>query len=336
MYLEIEMVSYYNSLSMFPPHHQSRAAPGVAGSGPTPPLGYHGYPHPSYQPYAAASGAPGTPDQNANLHLYAASAAAAQFDFVNNAANAGGGTGPPNVGVGGWPHNTSAASWSASSFCRSSYDWDPPAANTTGQPGNQSPDLATSETSTTNAFTPTSPPSPSHQPSGGFNQQHLTALGSNRSPTASPEQFNSSSSDQLSAYKNLDGLPTYKQEPISSSNNHADFILPHGGHHHHALGSGLGGPHTPTHHHPGLDQSADLADDCEDGPDSPGSSISPSRPGPARSPYEWMKKPSFHSPTRSSDPNGKCLKDGCPSKSRLENAFKIYNFPFFRQINMIS
>ncbi len=319
MYLEIEMVSYYNSLSMFPPHHQSRAAPGVTGSGATPPLGYHGYPHPSYQPYAGASGAPGTPDQNANLHLYAASAAAAQFDFVNNAANAGGANGPPNVGIGGWPnaHNPSAAaSWSASSFCRSSYDWEPPSANAAGQPGNQSPDLATSETSTTNAFTPTSPPSPSHQPAGGFNQQQLTALGSNRSPTASPEQFNSSSSDQLSAYKNLDGPPAYKQEPISSSTNPADYILPTphgvGQHHHHGLGLG-GGHQTPTHHHPGLDQSADLADDCDDdGPDSPGSSISPSRPGPARSPYEWMKKPSFHSPTRSSDPNGKCLKDGCP------------------------
>jgi hypothetical protein len=32
---------------------------------------------------------------------------------------------------------------------------------------------------------------------------------------------------------------------------------------------------------------------------------SSSRPGPARSPYEWMKKPAYQSPNSSADPNGR-------------------------------
>ena len=49
--------------------------------------------------------------------------------------------------------------------------------------------------------------------------------------------------------------------------------------------------------------SSDLNDDCP----SPGSPAS--RPGPARSPYEWMKKPAYPSPGSQSDPNGEFLGD---------------------------
>ena len=106
------MVSYYsNCLSMFPPHHQSRSAPpgGTTAPGSAPgPLGYPGYHH-SYQPGGAgypSSVAATTPDQNSNLHLYSA-AAAAQFDFTNS----------QQTGVGsaaaGWPANHTP-SWSPS------------------------------------------------------------------------------------------------------------------------------------------------------------------------------------------------------------------------------
>jgi hypothetical protein len=38
---------------------------------------------------------------------------------------------------------------------------------------------------------------------------------------------------------------------------------------------------------------------------SPDGSLPSSRPGPARSPYEWMKKPAYQSPNSSADPNGR-------------------------------
>ena len=45
----------------------------------------------------------------------------------------------------------------------------------------------------------------------------------------------------------------------------------------------------------------DLSEDCP----SP-ASLTSSRPQPARSPYEWMKKPAYPSPPANHDPNGKC------------------------------
>ena len=51
-------------------------------------------------------------------------------------------------------------------------------------------------------------------------------------------------------------------------------------------------------------------DEEEEGGDccpSPEGSLTPSRPGPARSPYEWMKKPAYQSPNSSADPNGKAM-----------------------------
>ena len=275
------MVStYYNTLSMFPPQHKSCGAPAVTGSEPTPPqhqscgapvvtgsapnppLSYAGY-HPSYQPYASGAQNQG---HNSNLHLYA-TAAAAQFDIAS-------GGGPPNVGVGGCPHNPEA-SWSPS-FCRSSggstYDWEAPGGE--GQPGNQSSDLASSETSTGNGFTPTTSPPP---PAANFNPAvgvANSALGqhhnyTNWSPTASPEHFGNSS-DPISGYKGLEAQ-VYKQEPICTSTSTpatSDFILPHnnpGGVGNHSTSAGH---HTPLHH-PSLNQSANLADDCG-GPDPTG------------------------------------------------------------------
>ena len=61
----------------------------------------------------------------------------------------------------------------------------------------------------------------------------------------------------------------------------------------------------------------DLSEDCP----SPGS-LTSSRPQPARSPYEWMKKPAYPSPPSNNDPNGEFRHDVMilaePTKSLMD------------------
>ena len=97
------------------------------------------------------------------------------------------------------------------------------------------------------------------------------ALPSPTSPSSYPRPEGSQSPEPSTDYHYkpaLSPLPHYKAEPTSTSE----------------LGQGL---HT-----------GELSEDC------PSPSSACSRPQPARSPYEWMKKPAYPSPTPNSDPNG--------------------------------
>ena len=145
------MVSYYNSLAMFP--HQSRPAPPPGNASTTlyPSAAYH---H-AYNNY------PATPtDQNSNLQLYTG---VPQFDFAAH------GTTPSAPAA--WPHQPWSTSFPAS--CRSTYDW---AESTHLPPPNQSP-----EARPTSEGGVTSPASPSYTSAGGQE-------GGQRSPAPS-DQF---------------------------------------------------------------------------------------------------------------------------------------------------
>ena len=86
--------------------------------------------------------------------------------------------------------------------------------------------------------------------------------------------------------------------------------------------------------------SSDLNDDCP----SPGSPAS--RPGPARSPYEWMKKPAYPSPGGQADPNGEFLGDTFRQNKVWEAClvytvkggilkFKKFNFTFYSWLELV-
>lgn len=257
------MVSYYNSLAMFP-HQTSRAGPPSAGSGNPATSLYHGYGHhAAYNNYPPPAGA--TADQNSNLQLYGMS----QFDFSQAASAAA-------VTPSAWTAAGHASAWGSHfpppASCRSAYDWENASSTATPTSTTILPPPSPEITPTSASGLNTSPGSPN----GGGPPPFIADGG--RSPGA-PASFHEAStpSSQQQQYNAPPTPPQYKLEPPSSS-------------------SELGLAPPP----PAGSMGSDLHDDCP----SP-SSLPPSRPGPARSPYEWMKKPAYQSPTSLNDPNGK-------------------------------
>ena len=229
------MVSYYNSLAMFP--QPSRPGPPPANSSL-----YSSYTH-AYNQYASH-------DQNSNLQLYAGFS--------------------PEFG-----HST--PSWSPHTWsqfpgsCRNYSDWVDPA----------HPPPTT---------TPTSASEPGlHSPNSPSGAQFTGAGGRQESGSQSPSASDYSAPPLSSQYKpSLSPAPApilqhYKTEPPSST---SDLGLPT------SPSVSAGAP-------PNISIGSSLDDDC------PSPSPLSSRPQPARSPFEWMKKPSHPSPPSSSDPNGK-------------------------------
>lgn len=241
------MVSYYNSLAMFP----QTSRPGQPSTNPS--SLYSSYPHPAYNQYGH--------DQNSNLQLYSAAAAA----------------GFPSE-FGGTPPSWAPHSWSQfPSSCRN-YDWgvEPP-----------HPPPTTTPTSDSAAPPLHSPHSPG--PFTGTRQD----TGGSQSPAPSDYTVPGSLINSTSHYKpSLSPSPAsagapliqqYKQEPPCST---SDLGLP-------------SSPSVSAGAPPNISIGSSLEDDC------PSPSPLGSRPGPARSPFEWMKKASHPSPPGSNDPNGK-------------------------------
>ena len=229
------MVSYYNSLAMFP----QPSRPGAPASNPGS----------LYSPYSHAYNQYAQHDQNSNLQLYAGFSS--EFG------------------------HTSPATWSPHTWsqfpgsCRS-YDWET-------APGAHPPPTTTpTSASDQGLHSPNSPPpaqftSGSRQESGG------------QSPPPSDYSVAPQYKPSLSpAPAPAPLLQHYKTEPPSSS---TDLGLP-------------SSPSVSAGAPPNISIGSSLDDECP--------SPSPlSRPQPARSPFEWMKKASHPSPPASSDPNGK-------------------------------
>ena len=248
--LSVIMVSYYNSLAMFP-------QPSRPGAGP-PPGAASSSLYPSYSHYPQYSGVTAH-DQNSNLQLYAGFSP--EFSAT-----------PGHTPV-SWPH-----SWPAQfpGSCRGSYDW--PGPGSEAAPAHPPPTTTPTSASEAGLHSPNSP------------QPQFSSTGARTEAGAgspSPSDYSVPVS-ALPQYKpSLSPAPLlqhYKTEPATSSTELG--LAPSPG------VVSAGGP-------PNISIGSSL--DTEDCP-----SPSPlSRPQPARSPFEWMKKPSHPSPPASSDPNGK-------------------------------
>jgi len=240
------MVSYYNSLAMFP-------QPSRPGAGP-PPGAASSSLYSSYSHYPQYSAGVAGHDQNSNLQLYAG------FSPEFSA--------PGHTPV-SWPH-----SWPAQfpGSCRSSYDWP----GSEAAPAHPPPTTTPTSASEPGLHSPNSP-QPQFSSSGA-----RTEAGAG-SPSPSDYSVPVSALPQYKA--SLSPAPLlqhYKTEPSSST----ELGLPT------SPGPGVvSGP-------PNISIGSSLDEDCP--------SPSPlSRPQPARSPFEWMKKPSHSSPPASSDPNAR-------------------------------
>ena len=224
---------------------------------------------------------PGAPPTNPSLYSYthAAYNQYAQHDQNSNlqlyTAAAGFspefGAAPP-----GWtPH-----SWSQfPGSCRSNYDWsvEPP-----------HPPPTTTPTSDSAAVSPQSPGGSHQTGAGQFSGARESGGGQSPSPASDytvPAPIISSSTHYKPSLSPAPLLQQYKQEPPSSS----DLGLP-------------SSPSVSAGAPPNISLGSSLDDECP----SP-SPLGSSRPQPARSPFEWMKKPSHSSPPASNDPNGELL-----------------------------
>ena len=240
------MVSYYNSLAMFP--QPSRPGSGPPGPASNPSL-YSSYTHAAYNQYAQH-------DQNSNLQLYAGFS--------------------PEFGHGAsapWPQPPH--SWSQfPGSCRNYTDWG-------GVDGPAHPPPTTTPTSEGGLHSPNSPSQPQFTTAGG-RQESGSPSPSDYSVPPLSTQFKPS----LSPSPSVPLLQHYKTEPGQPSST-TDLGLP------------SSSPSVSAGAPPNISIGSSLDDDC---PPSPPLS---SRPQPARSPFEWMKKPSHPSPPNSSDPNGK-------------------------------
>jgi len=134
----------------------------------------------------------------------------------------------------------------------------------------------------TGGHSPTTPTSEGGLPSPNSPQFSSTTRPDTGSQSPSPSDY---SGPLPSQYKPSLSPPHYKTEPASST---SELGLPPN------ISVTSGAP-------PNLSLGSNLDDhDCPS-PDP----LTSSRPQPARSPFEWMKKPSYPSPTGSSDPNGR-------------------------------
>ena len=222
------MVSYYNSLAMFP--QPSRPAP------PTNPAIYSSYSH-AYNQYQH--------DQNSNLQLYPG---------FTTEFGAGGGAWTPAH----WPSQFPGT-------CRN-YEWSVEA----GAPGHPPP--TTTPSSEPGLHSP--PSRPEQTPGSPSPSDYSVPALHNYKPSLSPPPPPPGPGPVLH----------YKTEPTSSS----ELGLPTSP----SVSGGAGAP-------PNISIGSSLEDDC------PSPSPLSSRPQPARSPFEWMKKPPHPSPPSSGDPNGK-------------------------------
>ena len=171
-----------------------------------------------------------------------------------------------------WPH-----SWPAQfpGSCRGSYDW--PGPGSEAAPAHPPPTTTPTSASEAGLHSPNSP-----QPQFSTTGARTEAGAGSPSPSDCSVPVSA-----LPQYKpSLSPAPLlqhYKTEPATSSTELG--LAPSPG------VVSAGGP-------PNISIGSSLDEDCP--------SPSPlSRPQPARSPFEWMKKPSHPSPPASSDPNGK-------------------------------
>jgi len=265
------MVSYYNSLAMFP--QPGRPAPSSN------PSIYSSYGHAYPSAYSSGVGVPGAPqhDQNSNFQLYAGFSAA---DLGHSGAT--------------WPHSSAHhAAWSAqfpsSGSCRTNYEsWATGPLEPPLPPGGNSPATPNSDVGGGGGLA--SPRSPG-QPFSDRTE------GESGSPPP-PNDFGTITSS--SHFKPSLTPPLYKTEPPSSSV--SELGLP-------ASITVTAGPP------PNMSLGPDLDQECH----SPSESLTSSRPQPARSPFEWMKKPSYPSPTESrSDPN-----DIIAARTRTKDKYRV-------------
>lgn len=309
-----KMVSYYNTLtSMFPTHHTAQPHHAVAAARHYF-QGYHGHPvytYPQHHPQGFHHPSATSPG---NVGSAAAQYPTNTADLNSNVCpNGAGSAGQPGFGPHGegYTANSSASptSWptSQTGWPGSSPFWPPPA--NCNVSGGQGSDAALSSDGVTSS-------------SGGG-----TALPGGRSPDTPPR----GSSDSLHLRGHSAPSPGFNGSNSSGS----PRVTPTPG----GVGSGYSGDFpdygsygNPQHHatHRG-DSPGYKDDDPESG--MPPSPLSPlalgcpsSRPQPARSPYEWMKKPSYQSQP---DKSGKhlALTDPRPPRSFLISPGCLLVFP---------